>query len=319
MAAPGPTVRSPTAPQAVLPGGGEGDSEVPIARRFVGYLRGRCPVPISSFDQALWGLSQPVIGARLLLAHSSLIALALGPVLVTSAICIALAYADFEGSGFLGLVRSLYLVLVAAAPISPIFFTRTYSRMAARARSLAGYGERQPYLRSFGAALREAILQLIVIGIGLAPVTFVFGLVPVAGWLWGGGVTLVWALHWIAVEALDSARTGVADEQAHADPGFRPWFVRIFDLRPEGPLEPLFAPARWWGSVLHKMTRHWHDEVEFLEKHPFVGLGFAAGAALVLAIPVFNLLFRPIVVIAAVVLQAQIELAKTAEPTESSA
>jgi hypothetical protein len=266
----------------------------------------------------LWGFSQTIVGARLLLSHKSLLVHALLPVLATAALCLLVGLREFWTGGTWGLVKAAYLVLVAAAPVSPIFFTRSYARLAARARLLAGYEPHEPYLRGYGQALTETVVQLIVISLGMAPLTWALGFVPMLGWAWAGGVTALWALYWVSVEALDSARTlppgieakdldGEADDQPH-----RPWYVRIYDLHPGGPLEPLFAPARWWGKALARLTRRWRVEVATLERHRFAGLGFGAGAALVLAIPGLNLLFRPVVVTAATLMQAQLDL----EPDE---
>jgi hypothetical protein len=117
----------------------------------------------------------------------------------------------------------------------------------------------------------------------------------------------LWALHWIVVNALESARalkTGETiedldrvDEQAPA-----PWFVRAMRQVPI---------LRGFASLLDALARPWRSELQHVEKWPATMAGFALMTALLLCTPVLNLFFRPVVIAAAC-----IRLREVSEPAE---
>jgi uncharacterized protein involved in cysteine biosynthesis len=51
----------------------------------------------------------------------------------------------------------------------------------------------------------------------------------------------------------------------------------------------------------------WREEVALVEDHPVLMLGFALSTAAVLAVPVLNLAFRPIVIVGACHVLGQLE------------
>ena len=76
------------------------------------------------------------------------------------------------------------------------------------------------------------IKQMVLVAIGLVPVTFALKFVPFLGPLVIRIVLAVWALHWIVVDAFDSARVllpgqTLDDLDVLADQAPQPWFVRL--------------------------------------------------------------------------------------------
>jgi hypothetical protein len=280
---------------------------------FRGYLRGPSPVPLrGALLQLLFGLAQPLVGARSMIRRRELLYEALPPAIAFAAVCATASISALD-EGAWAVVRRVYVLLAIAAPLSPVLFTKLYARMAARARVALGHSPRRPYLRTIRQALGESFAQLLVLGIGLAPLTWGLGLIPVVGAMWVGLATGLWVLHWIFVEALDSSRTlpdGV--EAAELDARLQdyppPWFVRMFDLSIDSPLNFIFAPLRVWARILDRFTRRWRAEVAVFERYPWIASGFALGAAVVLVVPGLNLLFRAVVVVAGAHFQGQLEL-----------
>ncbi len=261
------------------------------------------PPPTDAHAASLvWGLAQPLLGMRVLLRHRDLLARTLVPVVAFLLICAV--FIERSGAGVLGWVQGYYLVVIAAAPISPVLFHRLYSRLAARARPRLGVREHAPYLRSFRQALLESILQLLVVGLGVAPIVGIIQQLPVLGTMWAAVIGYAWAMHWIVVEALDSARTlppGVEPATLEArhrllDP---PWYAAPTTWRLRSPFAILLLPIRWWAAMTARMSRRWRGEVLVIETRPWIAGGFALGTAVLLAIPILNLLFRPAVIVAA--------------------
>jgi uncharacterized protein involved in cysteine biosynthesis len=61
--------------------------------------------------------------------------------------------------------------------------------------------------------------------------------------------------------------------------------------------------ARWCD----RLARPWREEIAMVEQHPSLMIGFALATAALLATPVLNLLFRPIVLIGAAHVLGRIE------------
>jgi len=264
------------------------------------------PAPARELQGAsfVWGLAQPLLGLRVLVRHQDLLVRATLPVLGFVAVCLLVAEG---GGGFLSWIGAYYLTLIGAAPLSPILFARNYARLAAEARPHLGLAPREPYLRTFRQSIVEAIVQLIVLGAGVAPLVGLATLIPWVGPIWAAVIGWGWALHWVVVEALDSARTlpatpgeqDFAERHAEFPELDLPWFALPQRWQLRGPAGAITAPLRWWAKWLGRLGAHWRGEIAIIEKRPWVAAGFALGSALLLAIPVLNLLFRPAIVIAA--------------------
>lgn len=255
-------------------------------------------------EQLLWGLAQPGLGLRVLLRERGLQARAIGPVAAFVLICGVVALGS-EAVGVWGWLTAYYGTLIAAAPLSPILFARSYAKIAAEARPLLGHTPHEPYLRSYWQSTQESVAQLILVGAGAAPFVALASQLPLLGAILGWSISAAWALHWIVIEAFDSARTlapgdtVAALELRHADIEEPPWYSAASTWQLRRGLRRLTGPVRWWGGFMARLGRRWRGEVALIEQRPWLATGFGVGAAALLTIPVINLLFRPAVVIAA--------------------
>jgi uncharacterized protein involved in cysteine biosynthesis len=53
----------------------------------------------------------------------------------------------------------------------------------------------------------------------------------------------------------------------------------------------------------------WREEIALVEQHPALMIGFALSTAIILAVPILNLVFRPIVIVGATHVLGQLEIA----------
>ena len=246
---------------------------------------------------------------------------ALVPALVFLGILALVAKAELEPSAedpSPSYWRSFYVVIIASAGVSPIVFTKSYARLAAHARLSAGFDPVDPFLRGYGEAAWEAVLQLFGLGLYLAPILGLLERFPVVGVAVGAVLTFAWASHWSTVEALDAARPAPeqAAEEAKGAAQRRPWFARQpEDDGPLASLRPLTFLPTLWGRMVCGTFRRWFGEIAFMEARPATSLGFTVAVALVLLVPVLNLFARPLTVMAASLWMAHEELADANEAT----
>jgi hypothetical protein len=267
------------------------------------------PPPNAAFDRVVYGLCQPVVGARTLLAHRELLRAALVPVGVLAAFCAVVAVIGHPSS----FVHRFYTTFAVLAPLPSIVFADHYARLAARARVALGFPRVEPCIESLRRNLGRAVKQAILIAIVLAPISGLLRLVPGTGWLLVQVAAAVWALHWVVVEAFDSARVlrpgeTLADLDAAALRVRLPWFVRWLhhaaDRTPVGS-----RLVRRFAHLCDRLSLPWREEVALVEDHPVLMIGFALSTAAVLAVPVLNLAFRPIVIVGASHVLGQLEAA----------
>jgi hypothetical protein len=121
----------------------------------------------------------------------------------------------------------------------------------------------------------------------------------------------LWALHWIVVDAFDSTRTlapgqTLADLDALADAMPRPWFVRLLEAA-AAKLPVVGGMLRWFAGRCDRLARPFREEIALAEAHPSLMVGFALSTAALLATPVLQLLFRPIVLIGAAHVNGRLE------------
>ena len=73
---------------------------------------------------------------------------------------------------------------------------------------------------------------------------------------------------------------------------------------------------KWVAAILYpvqiarlcdRLSLPWREEIALVEEHPGMMLGFALSTAALLAVPVLNLAFRPIVIIGATHVLGQLE------------
>jgi hypothetical protein len=250
--------------------------------------------------RALWGFAQPLLGLRLVVRDSDLRTASVVPVLGLLLICVGAALLAEEGTAW-ERVGVAYATLLALAPIPSVLFGRHYARLAARVHTTLGLGPADPYYKPISRYLWESVLQVLAIGMGVAPVVAIVESLPLMGRAWGLVLGGLWALHWVVVEALDSARVlspseTVESVEAAAHDLPEPWFVRIYRWPASVP-GIIRGPVGLFGDMVDRIAREWRAEIQITERDTAVCLGFGASAAILLGIPGLNLLFRPAVVV----------------------
>jgi hypothetical protein len=183
-----------------------------------------------------------------------------------------------------------------------VLLARYYARLAVKARHKFGFAPAEPCIEPIGYGIKRLIKQSLLVAIGLVPVSIVFAFIPFGHTLMKPLVAL-WALHWIVVDAFDSARTlkpgqTLAQLDAEATQAPRPWFTRLL-ARAADKIPVAGGPLRWFAVRCDRLALPWREEAALIERHPSLMIGFALTTAALLATPVLNLLFRPIVIIGA--------------------
>jgi len=85
-----------------------------------------------------------------------------------------------------------------------------------------------------------------------------------------------------------------------------PWFVRWM-LRAAEKVPVLGRPLRWFARLCDKLALDSRGEIHTMEQNRWISLGFALSTAALLATPVLNLLFRPIILAGSSHLLGQLE------------
>jgi len=258
--------------------------------------------PDAHADRAVYGLMQPVLGARMLFRDGDLMRASLVPAGLLAAFCICAALLDPVSWSVWGIVRRFYQVFAVLAPLPSVLLARHYAKLASVARNKFGFGPVEPCIEGFWRAISRAFKQFVLVAIGLLPLTIALHFVPFLGPLVIHVAVAVWALHWIVVDAFDSARVllpgqKVADLDVLAEQAPKPWFVRfLLQARPWPVVGRVLARFGGWCD---RMAKPWREEIALVEEHPSLMAGFALSTAALVATPVLNLLFRPIVLIGA--------------------
>jgi len=104
------------------------------------------------------------------------------------------------------------------------------------------------------------------------------------------------------VDAFDDARVLLPGETVRsAEATDRqappPWFVRWFRHAADR-LPVIGGPLRAFARLCDRLSLPWRGEIALMEANPSIALGFALSTATLLAAPVLNLLFRPIILVA---------------------
>jgi hypothetical protein len=265
------------------------------------------PPPIANPDRLVYGLTQPLLGIRMLVTHRRLLEAALVPVVLLAAFCAVVALLGHRGD----FLHRFYTIFAVLAPLPSIVFAAHYARLAVAARHAFGFPHAEPCIEPLRRNIGRAIKQAVLITIAVAPVAALLRLVPGAGWLLVQIVAAVWALHWVVVEAFDSARVlhpgeTLADLDAAALRIQPPWYVRWL-LRAADQAPFANRLLRRFAALCDRLSMPWREEIALVEEHPALLLGFALSTAALLAVPVLNLAFRPIVIVAAVHILGRLE------------
>jgi uncharacterized protein involved in cysteine biosynthesis len=267
------------------------------------------PPPEAAFDRVVYGLTQPLLGVRMLATHRELLKAALIPAGLLAVVCIAIALLG-GGTGFL---HRFYTAFAVLAPLPSILLASHYARLAAQARNAFGFSRVEPCIEPLRRVVARAIKQAILIALALAPITVLLQMVPTVGWLLVKIAAGLWALHWVVVGAFDSARVlrpgeQLADLDAAALRVPPPWFVRwLYNVADHVPIAGRLI--RRFARLCDRLSLPWREEIALVERHPALMAGFAVSTAVTLAVPVLNLAFRPIVTVGASHVLGQLEAA----------
>jgi hypothetical protein len=277
------------------------------------------PPPRTPFERVVYGLTQPLLGIRMLATHRNLLEAALIPAGLLAAFCAVIALVG-DGGSFL---HRFYTTFAVLAPLPSIVLAGHYARLAVQARHLLGFARAEPCIESLRRNIKRAVKQAILVALALAPITGLLHLVPGVGWLLVQAAAAVWALHWVVVEAFDAARVlrpgqTIADLDTAALHVRPPWYVRWLMQAAEH--VPIGARlVRRFARLCDRLSLPWREEIALVEEHPALMVGFAVSTAALLTVPVLNLAFRPIVIVAASHVLGQLELAPVQTVTSSGA
>jgi len=270
------------------------------------------PPPAGDFDRVVYGLTQPLLGIRMLATHRDMLTAALIPAGLLAAFCAGIALLGHRGD----FLHRFYTTFAVLAPLPSIVLASHYARLAVKARHAFGFSRVEPCIESLRRNLSRAIKQAILVALALAPVSGLLQLVPGVGWLLVQAAAAVWALHWVVVEAFDAARVlhpgeTLADLDAAALRIQPPWFVRWLHHAAER-IPVGGRLVRRFARLCDRLSLPWREEIALVEDHPALMFGFALSTAVTLALPVLNLAFRPIVIVGASHVLGQLEQAAAA-------
>ncbi len=265
-------------------------------------------------DRVVYGMAQPLLGLRVLISDPELLREALVPAAWLAAFCAVVAALSHDGTGWWDWVKSFYKTFAVLAPVPSIVFAKHYARLAARWQ--LGFGPCGPREYSIGVSLKRAIQQAIVVAIGVIPFAVIWKILPGLGILISNAVILGWGVHWVVVDAFDDARVLLPGEtirsaEATDQQAPPPWFVRWF--RHADRLPVIGGPLRAFARLCDRLSLPWRGEIALMEANPSIALGFALSTATLLAAPILNLLFRPIILVASSHLLGHLE---AADPTQ---
>ena len=285
--------------------------------RVPGFAARAQPPPADEAPvQVAYGLSQPVLGLRLLVSDPELLREALVPAAWLGAFCAVVAALSHHG-GFWDWTKEFYKTFAVLAPVPSIIFAKHYARLAAAVRWRLGFGPCGPREYSIFVSLKRAVQQAIVVALGVIPFAIIWKVLPGLGTLISNAVIIVWGVHWVVVDAFDDARVLLPGEtirsaEATDRQAPPPWFVRLF-LNVANRLPVIGGPLRAFARLCDRLALPWRGEIALMEANPAVALGFALSTATLLAAPVLNLLFRPIILVASAHLLGHLEAADPAQ------
>jgi hypothetical protein len=258
------------------------------------------PVNGQPAEQAFYGLAQPIVGARILLADRQLLRESMTPVALLALVCALYATVGANpAAGRWSWFGCFYKAFAALAPLPSLLFANHYARLGAMIRWRAGLGACGPREMPVGMLIGRMVRQALLVAIGVVPFVIPVSLLPGVGHVLTGIVAGIWSVHWIVADAFDDAqvllpgetlRESVARDR-NAPP---PWFVRVLNAA-AARLPVIGRPLRAFARLCDKLAMDSRGEIATMERNRFIVLGFGISTAALLATPVLNLLFRPII------------------------
>jgi len=281
-------------------------------RRVRGYSEGIQAPPVGSTEQALYGFAQPILGVRVLLSDGELLKEALYPAGLLAAACALYATFGNDGVGWVSWFKCFYKAFAALAPLPSFFFANHYARLAAMIRWRMGFGACGPREMPWGMLAGRMIRQALIVVIGVAPLLVVAKLLPAIGDYISAAVLAIWSLHWVVADAFDDAQVCLPGESVKQSlqrdrEAQEPWFVRLLKRAAARLPGILGGPIRLFARLCDKLALDSRGEIALMESNRAVSVGFGLSTAVVLATPVLNLLFRPIIIAGSSHLLGQIE------------
>ena len=281
-------------------------------RRVRGYSEGIQAPPVGSTEQALYGFAQPILGVRVLLSDGELLKEALYPAGLLAAACALYATFGNDGVGWVSWFKCFYKAFAALAPLPSFFFANHYARLAAMIRWRMGFGACGPREMPWGMLAGRMIRQALIIAIGVAPLLALAKLLPAIGDFISAAVLAIWSLHWVVADAFDDAQVCLPGESVKQSlqrdrEAQEPWFVRLLKRAAARLPGILGGPIRLFARLCDKLALDSRGEIALMESNRAVSVGFGLSTAVVLATPVLNLLFRPIIIAGSSHLLGQIE------------
>jgi hypothetical protein len=175
-----------------------------------------------------------------------------------------------------------------------------------------GFGACGPREMPWRLLAGRMIRQALIVGIGVAPLLVLAQLVPAIGDLVSAAILGIWSLHWVVADAFDDAQVCLPGESLkeslQRDRDARePWFVRLLKRAAARLPRILGGPIRLFARLCDKLALDSRGEIALMESNPALSVGFSLSTAALLATPVLNLLFRPIIIAGSSHLLAQIE------------